>query len=577
MYRLIFLNGRLKGRRVAVQQGTLVIGRDPTCQIDLAEDDQVSREHARIEQRPSGIWLKDLGALNKTLVNDQPVDEVRLNHGDRIEVGHTQFEFQVIEAAAVGTRRRTGKVQLITYMAIGFVLLLEAIFVFLFPLWQGGDITVSAPDGVASIASTSTPGTVAAELAAVQARLAATTQEAASVTSATPVAVAVEVEELRAAVAGLREQLQGLASDTPTVAAFQVKTPAAVTAAVAVVAPVVAPAATAAVSVASEPVVQVATSAPPVAATLVDEKPAEEAPVATAEIVSSRPREEAPPLIDLPTNEDEQRPEEDPLTARARELLALALEEVGRGSHLAADQLLERLQIMAPDFVPGYVERARLAEKRGQLTKAGEQWAEVMKRTAGTPLYNEAAAERQRMARSEAILAGTRHATEERTTATRLPRRVRIVTVDRERFQGNKEFDEMRLVRVNLKPRLSEGALEADDVAVWVTFYDRNVANNAVVPTGATVPEEPLRIDGEWAAGEQKAVTATYILPRGFRQDEKDVTGERRIYEGYRVQVFYKEELQDEDALPRTLLELPARPLPVDSAVERLNRPLPRR
>jgi hypothetical protein len=93
---------------------------------------------------------------------------------------------------------------------------------------------------------------------------------------------------------------------------------------------------------------------------------------------------------------------------------------------------------------------------------------------------------------------------------------VRIVTVDRERFQGNKEFDEMRLVRVNLKPRLSEGALEADDVAVWVTFYDRNVANNTVVPTGATVPEEPLRIDGAWAAGEQKAVTATYILPRGF-------------------------------------------------------------
>jgi pSer/pThr/pTyr-binding forkhead associated (FHA) protein len=561
MYRLIFLNGRNKGRRVAVQQGTLVIGRDPGCQIDLADDDQVSREHARLEQRPSGIWIKDLGALNKPVVNGRPVDEIRLNHGDQIEIGHTQLEFQVIEESRVGSRRRTGKVQLITYAAIGLVLLMEAVFVFLFPLWQGGDIPDAAEPRPP--AATSSVATVEQDLEAARARLAAATQDVASATSATPAAVAAEVEELRAAVAGLREQLKGLADESGTGTAAAVAAAMPPAAAVDVAKPVE----TAAVSAAKAPVatstvVQVAQPPPPAATQVLAEAEAESV--------------EPSPLIDVPRPEDERPPEEDPLTARARELLALALEEVTRGNHIAADQLLDRLQVMAPDFVPGFVERARLYEKRGILAKAGEQWAEVMKRTAGTPLYNEAAAERQRVARAEAILATARQGAPERTTGSRLPRRVRIVSVDRERFQGNKEFDEMRLVRVNLKPRLSEGALDGTDLAVWVTFYDRVVGANKVVPTGATVPEEVLQIDGAWAPGEQKTVTATYILPKGFRQDELDTTGERRVYEGYRVQIFYKEELQDEDALPRNLLDLAPRPLP-ESAADRLNRPIPLR
>lgn len=560
MYRLIFLNGRNKGRRVAVQQGTLVIGRDPGCQIDLADDDQVSREHARLEQRPSGIWLKDLGALNKPVVNGKPVDEVRLNHGDQIEIGHTQLEFQVIEESRVGSRRRTGKVQLITYAAIGLVLLMEAVFVFLFPLWQGEDI----PDAALArpLAATSSVATVAQDLEAARLRLAAATQDVALATSATPAAVAAEVEELRAAVAGLREQLQGLAGETGTSA---VPPSAAAT-----------PPAVAVTGEAKpeEPPVVSAAAAPVATATVAQ---VEAPPPSTATQVLAEADAVVPsPLVDLPRPEDERPPEEDPLTARARELLALALEEVTRANHIAADQLLDRLQVMAPEFVPGFVERARLYEKRGMLVKAGEQWAEVMKRTAGTPLYNEAAAERQRVARAEAILAATRQGTGERTTGNRLPRRVRIVSVDRERFQGNREFDEMRLVRVNLKPRLSEGALDGTDLAVWVTFYDRVVGANKVVPTGATVPEEVLQIDGAWAPGEQKSVTATYILPKGFRQDEVDTTGERRVYEGYRVQVFYKEELQDEDALPRSLLDLAPRPLP-DTAADRLNRPIPLR
>lgn len=552
MYRLIFLNGRLKGRRVAVQQGTLLIGRDSSCQIDLADDERVSREHARIEQRGGAIWIKDLGALNKTVVNDKPVDEARLNHGDRIEIGGTMLEFQVIDASPVGARRRMGKVQAITYVAIGLVLLMEAVFVFLFPLWQSQNIP-PAEKSVKVAAVTGTPLTVAQELEQARARLAAATQEVAATTSASPAAVAAEVEELRAAVAGLREQLQGMVAG-PVTGGGDVATAVATS--------------SAPVAVTSTPSDVAATVAPTSAPVV-----AEAASVADA--VPS-------PLIDEARPEDEpllveERPEEDPLTERAKELLALALEEVARANYIAADQLLERLQVMAPDFVPGYVERARLSEKRGQLAKAGEQWQQVMKRTAGTPLYNEAAAERQRLARTEAMAAVARQAAPERTTANRLPRRVRIVSIDRERFQGNKEFDEMRLVRVNLKPRLSEGALDEGDLAVWVTFYDRVAGKNEVVPTGATVPLEPLRVEGPWAAGEAKSVTATYIVSKGFRQDEADTTGARRTYEGYRVQVFYKDELQDEDAQPRALLDLTPPALPQVSVRDRLDRPIPLR
>lgn len=542
MYRLIFLNGRLKGRRVAVQQGTLVIGRDPSCQIDLADDDEVSRQHASLEQRKDGVWLKDMGALNKPQVNGQPVSEARLRHGDKIEVGRTLMEFQVIEARETGTRRRVSKVQVITFAAIAVVLALEAVFVFLFPLWQGEDPSLQA----AATADASATGVVAAaasgEVAVATGVVTGAPQDVAAVsTSAGPDEVAAQMEELKAAVAGLREQVQGMATGA-------------------------------------------ALKPPPTALS--------SAVVAAVEAPFPR-REEPPPLIDVPAireqrppmeeppppSRERRPPESDPLVERAREMMVLAEAEIARADHASADGILERIQLMAPDFLPAYVERARLSEKRGQLARAGEQWQEVMKRSVNTPLYSEAAAERQRLARVEAAILTTRQGSDAKAPADRLPRRIRIVSVDRERLPSAKDYDEMRILRINLKSRLSEGPIDGDDVEVMVTFYDRVAGKDEVTPSGATVPEEALRVDSAWAAGEQKSVTATYTLPKGFRQDEQDTTGQTRVYEGYRVQVFYKRELQDEDALPRSLLGQAAAALP-DTALRTAptpSRPVPRR
>ncbi|MBW7909205.1 MAG: hypothetical protein H3C50_09890, partial [Kiritimatiellae bacterium] len=54
MYRLSFLNGRLKGRRVTVQQGVLLIGRDSSCEVELSDDALVAHQHIQLETRKDG-------------------------------------------------------------------------------------------------------------------------------------------------------------------------------------------------------------------------------------------------------------------------------------------------------------------------------------------------------------------------------------------------------------------------------------------------------------------------------------------------------------------------------------------
>jgi hypothetical protein len=233
--------------------------------------------------------------------------------------------------------------------------------------------------------------------------------------------------------------------------------------------------------------------------------------------------------------------------------------------------LLERIQVMAPDFLPAYIERAKLYEKRAMLNKAGEQWALIMERSKGTPLYATAVAVRQRLAQAEVAVSTARKTLEERPVAARLPRRIRIVSIDRERFPASKEIDEMRLVRVNVKPRPNEAEIAVDQFELRVTFFDRVIGTDQVEPTGATVPHNVLRPEGRWPANEARALTATYILKKGFRLLEQQRTGDKRMYEGYRVQLFYQGELQDEDAQPRTLLKLtpPAPEISTDTPVPR--------
>jgi hypothetical protein len=86
---LIAQAGLLNGQRWPVR-GSLVIGRDPTCEI-VIPDRQVSRRHARISVTREGVLLEDLGSKNGTHRNGVQIDEpVELSDGDSIQVALAQ-------------------------------------------------------------------------------------------------------------------------------------------------------------------------------------------------------------------------------------------------------------------------------------------------------------------------------------------------------------------------------------------------------------------------------------------------------------------------------------------------------
>jgi hypothetical protein len=86
---LIAQAGVLNGQRWPVR-GSLVIGRDPTCEI-VIPDRQISRRHARISVTREGVLLEDLGSKNGTHRNGVRVDEpVKLSDGDSVQVALAQ-------------------------------------------------------------------------------------------------------------------------------------------------------------------------------------------------------------------------------------------------------------------------------------------------------------------------------------------------------------------------------------------------------------------------------------------------------------------------------------------------------
>jgi transcriptional regulator with GAF, ATPase, and Fis domain len=94
--RLAAIAGKLKGSVFPFAAEPVVIGRETSVGLCLA-DAAVSRRHSRIERDGDDFWICDLQSLNGTFVNDVPVKQRQLQHGDRIRIGDTQFLFLVHE------------------------------------------------------------------------------------------------------------------------------------------------------------------------------------------------------------------------------------------------------------------------------------------------------------------------------------------------------------------------------------------------------------------------------------------------------------------------------------------------
>lgn len=115
MYRLIILNGPLNGQRVTVETEPMTLGRDPSCSCVLP-DPECALRHAVIEQQDSELRIRDLGSMNRLLINKREAREAILKHGDVVELGRTRFLVQASVQAEVDqagearrARRRSAK------------------------------------------------------------------------------------------------------------------------------------------------------------------------------------------------------------------------------------------------------------------------------------------------------------------------------------------------------------------------------------------------------------------------------------------------------------------------------------
>ncbi len=98
--RLAAISGKHKGAIFAINEEALIIGRETSAHVSIA-DASVSRRHSKIEKQENGFVITDLESLNGTFVNDVPVRSRLLEHGDRVRIGDSQFLFLTHEGEAV--------------------------------------------------------------------------------------------------------------------------------------------------------------------------------------------------------------------------------------------------------------------------------------------------------------------------------------------------------------------------------------------------------------------------------------------------------------------------------------------
>ena len=97
--RLTAISGRLKGSVFTIEELPVVLGRDTTATLCIA-DASVSRRHSQIEKENEEFVILDLESLNGTFINDVPVKRRALQHGDRVRIGNSQFLFLMHDDAS---------------------------------------------------------------------------------------------------------------------------------------------------------------------------------------------------------------------------------------------------------------------------------------------------------------------------------------------------------------------------------------------------------------------------------------------------------------------------------------------
>jgi two-component system, cell cycle response regulator len=92
---LIIIRGKPQGHRFFLTRDEMMIGRDPSAEICLA-DESISRKHAKLTRRDGALLLTDLGSVNGTYLNDRRVAQthpVVLTKEDMLRIGNSILKF----------------------------------------------------------------------------------------------------------------------------------------------------------------------------------------------------------------------------------------------------------------------------------------------------------------------------------------------------------------------------------------------------------------------------------------------------------------------------------------------------
>ncbi|WP_333619019.1 glycogen accumulation regulator GarA [Dietzia sp.] len=89
---LVVKRGPNAGSRFLLDQATTSAGRHPDSDIFL-DDVTVSRRHAEFRQEGQSFSVVDVGSLNGTYVNREPVDSAALSNGDEVQIGKFRLVF----------------------------------------------------------------------------------------------------------------------------------------------------------------------------------------------------------------------------------------------------------------------------------------------------------------------------------------------------------------------------------------------------------------------------------------------------------------------------------------------------
>ncbi len=89
---LVVKRGPNAGSRFLLDQPTTSAGRHPDSDIFL-DDVTVSRRHAEFRLDGNDFQVVDVGSLNGTYVNREPVDSASLANGDEVQIGKFRLVF----------------------------------------------------------------------------------------------------------------------------------------------------------------------------------------------------------------------------------------------------------------------------------------------------------------------------------------------------------------------------------------------------------------------------------------------------------------------------------------------------